>query len=91
MTNVETTDTVANVGAQVAHGAHEKPASKKQASPKTARAEGQRTAKGGKAKAVPKKPAKIAKKAAKADRVKASGPESKQAEVLEAKVLCLMR
>ena len=89
MKNTEGTTTAesAAVAEQGAHVAPEKASSKKDASQKKGAPKGQKTAKGGKAKAAaPKKQAKAAKKAAKpAAAKKASAPraESKGAKILE--------
>jgi uncharacterized protein DUF3489 len=94
MTNSETTaaDKAATVAEQGAHVAPEKASSKKGATRRQGAPKGQKTAKGGKAKAaVPKKGANAGKKAPKRERAtpaaakKASTPrpESKGAKILE--------
>jgi hypothetical protein len=86
--DASTTDNTATVAEQGAAVAPEKASSKKGASPKKGAPKGQRTAKGGKAKAAaPKKDAKAGKKsAARAGRTKETGTpraENKGAKILE--------
>jgi hypothetical protein len=86
MNNADTNDKNAAVAAQGAPVAPEKAPSKKGASQKKGAPKGQKTAKGGKAKAAaPKKEAKASKKAAKPAPAKATAPraESKGAMILE--------
>ena len=85
MKNVEATETAAVE--QGAHVAPEKASSKKDASQKKGAPKGQKTAKGGKAKAAaPKKAAKVAKKGTKpaaAKKTSAPRAESKGAKIIE--------
>jgi len=93
MTNSETTaaDKAAAVAEQGAHVAPEKASSKKRATRRQGAPKGQKTAKGGKAKAAaPKKGANARKKVAKPERTKPTAkkastprPESKGAKILE--------
>ena len=86
MKTVEATETAA-VAEQGAHVAPEKASSKKDASQKKGAPKGQKTARGGKAKAAaPKKAAKVAKKGAKpaaAKKTSAPRAESKGAKIIE--------
>jgi Protein of unknown function (DUF3489) len=83
MTNAET-NTAATVAEQGAHVAPEKASLKKQASQRKGAPKGQKAAKGGKAKATPKKEAKAGKKSAKREAAKATAPraDSKGAKIL---------
>ena len=83
MTNAET-NTAATVAEQGAHVATEKASPKKQASQRKGAPKGQKAAKGGKAKAAPKKEAKVGKKSAKREAAKATTPraDSKGAKIL---------
>ncbi len=94
MTNAQTTtaDKAATVAEQGAHVAPEKASSKKRATHRQSAPKGQKTAKGGKAKAAaPKKGAKASKKAAEPERAKATAAkkastpraESKGAKILD--------
>ncbi len=87
MTNSETNDKAAAVAEQGAHVAPERASSKKRATHTKGAPKGQKTAKGGKAKAAaPKNGAKASKKAAKPTAAKrASTPraESKGAKILD--------
>ena len=83
MTNAET-NTAATVAEQGAHVAREKASLKKQASQRKGAPKGQKAAKGGKAKAAPKKEAKVGRKSVKREAAKATAPraDSKGAKIL---------
>src|SRR5882724_7584082 len=84
MTNAETS-TAATVAEQGAHGAPEKPPSKKGATQKKGAPKGQQATKGAKANAGPKKEAKPSKKPTKPTKAKEAStprPESKGAKIL---------
>ena len=83
MTNAET-NTAATVAEQGAHVAREKASLKKQASQRKGAPKGQKAAKGGKAKAAPKKETKVGRKSVKREAAKATAPraDSKGAKIL---------
>lgn len=81
MTNAETS-TAATIAEQRAHGAPEKPPSKKGTTQKKGAPKGQKAAKGAKANAGPKKEAKPSKKPTKAKEARTPRPENKGAKIL---------